>query len=169
MDRVARGDVWLTPTLVVSGDGPKAKLARVEPHLARWPEWMHDMMRPTESEVRVETDERLRGLRALFEDLNNRGARWLAGSDAPNPGSAPGVGLHHELELLVDFGLTPAQALQAATIHAAEFERRSDLSGTIEVGKEADLLLLAANPLEDIRNSLRIETVVLRGRIVRSR
>jgi imidazolonepropionase-like amidohydrolase len=72
--------------------------------------------------------------------------------------------VHHELELLVRAGLTPMQALEAGTRRAAEMVRADDAFGTIEVGKRADLLILDANPLEDIRNTQKIAAVVLNGR-----
>ncbi|NNM33955.1 MAG: amidohydrolase family protein [Gemmatimonadetes bacterium] len=166
MQAFESGEVWVTPTLVVAGDGPEAKLSRVEPHLSSWPEWMHGMMRPQSSEPVLETPERIATLRQMFSELDALGVRWLAGSDAPNPGSAPGVGLHHELELLVDFGLTPLRALQAATLHAAEFEGRADESGSLTVGKDADIVLSTGDPLENITNTQSIQAVILRGRVV---
>src|SRR5438105_2840342 len=88
----------------------------------------------------------------------------LAGTDAPL-GSLPGFALHTELELLVHAGLSPAEALRAATLARARcFERDHEL-GTVAPGKLADLLVLNANPLDDIRKSTRIETVVINGRV----
>ena len=168
MEQVERGEVWITPTLVVSSGQPDEQLARVEPHLSEWPDWMHGMMRPASEEPGTATPERLSTLRRLFRDLDERGARWLAGADAPNPGSVPGIGLHHELELLVDFGLTPAEALRAATLDAAEFAGRRDASGSLEEGKDADIVLLRANPLDDIRNTRDVQSVFLAGRRVSS-
>jgi imidazolonepropionase-like amidohydrolase len=76
----------------------------------------------------------------------------------------PGPSLHHELERFVAAGLTPAQALRTATLGPAEFlGRRADF-GTVETGRIADLVLLDANPLEDIRNTRRIAAVVANGR-----
>ena len=169
MQQIEMHEVWMTPTLVVTGDGPAAKASRVEPHLPDWPDWMHGMMRPDESTPLLETAERIANLRQMFADLDARGVRWLAGSDAPNPGSAPGIGLHHELQLLVDFGLTPLESLRAATLHAAEFEGRAETSGSLAVGKDADIVLLAADPLVDISNTQSIRGVILRGRLVQSR
>jgi imidazolonepropionase-like amidohydrolase len=72
--------------------------------------------------------------------------------------------VHRELELLVRCGLTPAQALTAATRHPAEWLRAENL-GTIAVGKLADLVLLQGDPLADIRNTQRIELVMQGGRL----
>jgi tetratricopeptide (TPR) repeat protein len=95
------------------------------------------------------------------------GVPFLAGTDTPNPWAFPGFGLHDELELLVDAGLTPLQALQAATLNPARFFGRTDELGTIEEGKLADLVLLDANPLEDITNTKQIRDVIANGRLYR--
>ena len=73
--------------------------------------------------------------------------------------------MHDELQLLVESGLTPMQALQAATKNAAEFSKQLDVLGTVEVGKIADLVILDANPLIDIRNTTKISTVIFDGRV----
>jgi imidazolonepropionase-like amidohydrolase len=72
--------------------------------------------------------------------------------------------VHDELALFVEAGLTPMEALQAATRGPAAFLGETDSSGTVERGKAADLVLLDANPLEDIRNSRKIRAVVRKGR-----
>jgi len=89
-----------------------------------------------------------------------------AGTDTPIALAIPGYSLHRELEMLVRAGMTPMQALEAATIRPTEFLQIEDQLGTIEVGKRADLVLLSANPLEDILNTRRIELVISKGKIV---
>lgn len=88
----------------------------------------------------------------------------LAGSDTPNPYVFPGFSLHEELALLVEAGLTPMQALRTATSNPARYLGLSESLGTIEKGKLADLVLLDANPLDNIRNTQRIYSVVANGR-----
>ena len=88
----------------------------------------------------------------------------LAGTDAPMPNLWPGSSLHDELGLLVAAGLTPAAALRAATLAPARFLGVDADSGTIAVGKRADLVLLDENPLVDIAATRRIRAVVLGGR-----
>ncbi len=100
----------------------------------------------------------------LVGELNRAGVRIIAGTDVLNPYAFPGFSLHDELELLVESGLTPMQALQAATRNAADFSGQLDVLGTVEEGKIADLVLLDANPLADIRNTTKISTVILGGR-----
>jgi imidazolonepropionase-like amidohydrolase len=90
------------------------------------------------------------------------GGLLAAGSDAGNIGTFHAAGLHRELEELVEAGLKPAEALTAATANAARVMGRTDL-GEIEPGKLADLLVLGASPLDDIRNARRIEWVVKDG------
>ena len=98
--------------------------------------------------------------------MNQAGVKLLAGTDAGNPECFPGFGLHDELALLVDAGLSPLEALQTATRNAAEFMGQSDRRGTIQAGKIADLVLLERNPLADIHNTRSVEAVVLRGRFI---
>lgn len=91
--------------------------------------------------------------------------RIAAGSDAGNIGTLHGPALHRELELLVEAGLTPMQALIAATWGGAEAMGRSHDLGTIEPGKLADMVVLEADPLVDIRNTRRIGRVVKGGEV----
>jgi imidazolonepropionase-like amidohydrolase len=99
--------------------------------------------------------------------MSRRGVPLLAGSDAGYPGSWWGFGLHDELALLVTAGLTPLQALQAATINPARFLEATDSLGIVAPGYVADLMLLDANPLDDITNTTRIRAVVADGRLYR--
>ncbi len=99
--------------------------------------------------------------RSLISALHEEGAGLLLGSDAPQVFNVPGFSIHRELAFLVAAGLTPYQALRTGTTAVAEFFG-SD-TGTVAVGREADLVLLDANPLEEIGNSRRIHGVMLRG------
>jgi imidazolonepropionase-like amidohydrolase len=97
--------------------------------------------------------------------MSRAGVSILAGTDTMNPQCLPGFGIHDELALLVDAGLSPLAALQAATRNAAQFIGQPDRRGTIEVGKVADLVLLDKDPLADIHNTRAIQAVVLNGRL----
>lgn len=100
--------------------------------------------------------------RSLILALHEAGAELLLGSDAPQIFNVPGFSLHHELEFMVLSGLTPFEALQAGTIAPARFFGIE--TGVIAVGRIADLVLLDANPLEDIANSRRVHGVLAAGR-----
>jgi len=97
--------------------------------------------------------------------MHRAGIPFLAGTDTP-PGVYifPGFSLHEELQRFVAAGFTPMEALQTATLNPATFLGMEDRLGTIEKGKIADLVLLNANPLEDIRNTQKIEAVVVNGK-----
>jgi len=99
--------------------------------------------------------------RQLILALHRAGAGLLLGSDAPQVFNVPGYSLHHELGYLVAAGLTPFEALQTGTTAAAEFLGTN--TGVVAVGREADLILLDADPLGNINNSKRIHGVMLRG------
>jgi amidohydrolase family protein len=100
----------------------------------------------------------------IVGDMRRAGVLFLAGTDTGNPFCFPGFSLHDELVLLVKAGLTPAESLRAATLNPAKFFGMDQTLGTIEQGKLADLVLLEANPLEDIRNTQRIDAVIMNGR-----
>jgi imidazolonepropionase-like amidohydrolase len=102
----------------------------------------------------------------LVGAMRRAGVKFLAGTDTPNPYCFPGFSLHDELALLVKAGLTPLEALQSATRNPAEYLGRLATQGTVEKGKIADLVLLDADPLADIRNSQKIAAVVLRGELL---
>ena len=105
---------------------------------------------------------------AIVAAFQRAGVTLLAGTDAPMPRVYPGYSLHDELALLVQAGMTPQQALHAATLAPARFLGIEAISGTVAVGKRADLVLLEADPLRDIGNARRIRSVVIDGRLLRS-
>jgi imidazolonepropionase-like amidohydrolase len=103
---------------------------------------------------------------AIVGAMSRAGVGLLAGTDTTGvPYCFPGFGLHDELALFVQAGLSPLEALQTATYNAAKCLGKLDSMGTIEQGKIADLVLLDANPLQDIRNTKRIAAVVFGGKI----
>jgi len=115
--------------------------------------------------IRVKADQSplVREREAVTLQMQRAGVTLVTGTDASflHP---PGFSLHDELDLLVEFGLTPAEALRAATINCANLFPSLG-AGSIAAGKRADLVLLNANPLADIRNAHDINAVVLRGRV----
>jgi hypothetical protein len=100
----------------------------------------------------------------LVGSMQRAGVRFLAGTNSPEPYVFPGFSLHDELELLVKSGLTSLQALQAATSNPALFLIKLDQYGIVEEDHVADLVLLDASPLEDIRNTRKIFAVIVGGK-----
>ena len=99
--------------------------------------------------------------RMLILALHEAGAGLLLGSDAPQVFNVPGFSLHHELQFMVASGLTPFEAIATGTTAVAKFLGTN--AGSIEIGRTADLVLLDADPLADVRNTRRVHGVMLRG------
>jgi adenine deaminase len=96
--------------------------------------------------------------------LNDSGALLMSGTDAPSAGVVPGFSMHDELETMADVGLSPYDVLKTSTANPALYLDEMDEFGTVEVGKHADLVLLEANPLDNISNTRQIAGVMARGR-----
>ena len=165
--------IWFDPTLVVlrtqflkneplERDLPELKFV---PKAARqFEEGEPAVPNPTQNDLdrgRANWTTALRTFRALVEAK----AKFVAGTDATVMPLVPGFSLHRELKLLVEMGLTPQGALQAATRNAAQSMNKPD-EGTIEPGKIASMVLLSADPLADIGNLKAIQTVMVRGRLL---
>lgn len=168
-EEFARNRTWQTPTLVVL----RAYATIHDPSLSKDPRLVYipnDLLGFWNSmggQPDPRNDEIQRRLFqrdiAIVNAMHEANVPLLAGTDTPNPYTFPGFSLHEELELLVRAGLSPMEALQTATLRAAQFLGVDRLFGSVEEGKIANLVLLDANPLEDIRNTQKIRAVVLRG------
>jgi imidazolonepropionase-like amidohydrolase len=101
---------------------------------------------------------------AIIKRFWESGVLITAGTDLGNPWITPGVSLHHELELLTSAGIPPLEVIKIATKNGAKALHILDNVGTIEVGKQADLIL-NANPIEDIKNTRKIEMVFQAGKL----
>ena len=142
-------------------DWPEMKYMPAET-VARWRRAKRDLL--DDANYRPETAARAVALRQqLILELHRNGAGLLLGSDSPQIFNVPGFAIHRELEYLVDAGLTPFEALQTGTINPAVFFERSGEFGIVKSGAAADLILLDANPLDDITNTRRIHGVMVRG------
>lgn len=102
--------------------------------------------------------------RKLIYECNKNGVGLLLGSDAPQVFDVPGFSVHHELQYLVDAGLTPFEALRTGTVNVAAFLKKSKELGIIKAGAVSDLVLLNGNPLTDIQQTKNIEGVMLANR-----
>lgn len=170
-------DVWNIPTFVV--------IERITAPLERKQEWLasHPQMPTVSGGTRSfwdpSTDFRLQDVPAedlaarhrsaelhlpIVKALHEAGAELMLGTDTPNPFVFPGYSVHEELQRFVDAGLTPWQALRTATVQPARFFGEEESSGRVMPGFVADLLLLDANPLDDIANTRKVAGVVTRGR-----
>jgi imidazolonepropionase-like amidohydrolase len=126
-----------------------------------WAKMYEDRARQIPAEVSKNLmTNRTRILRALHEG----GVKILMGTDAPQQFSVPGFSLHRELLFMRDAGMSPYEILKSGTVNVGEYFKKQDSFGTIEQGKRADLVLLNANPLEDIANVSKIDGVMVRGR-----
>ena len=104
--------------------------------------------------------------RRFIKALHDGGVPFLLGSDAPQLWNVPGFSAHRELGSLVAAGLTPYQAIRTGTVAVAKFLGEEGKSGVVRQGARADLILLDANPLQDVANTLKINGVVVNGRWV---
>ena len=166
--------VFVTPTLNIerliafldSDDHSKDEfLAYIGPGLRKTYQWRIDRAaKATPGEIEARHRE-YRETAAVMPMLEKAGVTIMAGTDAGflNSFDYPAIGLHQELALYVGNGLTPAEALAAATRAGPKWFDALDRYGSVEVGKQADLVLLGANPLENIRATSVINAVVLRG------
>jgi imidazolonepropionase-like amidohydrolase len=173
--RLARNHTWQVPTLTVlrSMSSMNDSVFTNDPRTKYMPEqivdgwdWKHDFR------FRSRTPEDWENGKQMFKlsmqivgAMNKAGVPMMAGTDMLNPFTFPGFSLHDELVNLTEAGLSPAEALRAATLNPAIFMNATDSLGTVEKGKRADLVLLGANPLDDIHNTQKVNAVVLNGRL----
>lgn len=172
--KLARNRTWNVPTLVVqrsmgwlddSTFTADPRLKYMNRMLTNGWNWRNDFRLRTRTPEDWANAKRLYQLSVeLLGRMHRAGVPLLAGTDVINPFAFPGFSLHDELELLVRAGLSPAEALRTATLNPAIFLEATESMGTVEAGKRADLVLLDANPLEQITNTQKIRAVVLNGR-----
>ncbi|HLR32822.1 MAG TPA: amidohydrolase family protein, partial [Fodinibius sp.] len=164
---------WNVPTLSLV-----EHLASDEPaeEMAQWPEmkylpahivegWVnskHEFQK--RDDFQPEATDRLIEIRQLLtRELYHSGANVVLGSDAPQFFNVPGFSIHHEMEMMVAAGLTPYEVLVTGTVNPAIYYETTDEFGTVEENRRADLILLDANPLENISNVQQRAGVMIRG------
>ncbi len=174
VEATRRAGVWNVPTQVLMENlflaGTSRDLARrpemryvPSETLAKWAENKDAMLAETGT-TPASARRTIEVRRHLIKALHDAGAGLLLGSDAPQIYNVPGFSTHRELESLVASGLTPYQALETGTRNIATYLGTQKETGTIEKGKRADLVLLDADPLADVRNTTRRAGVMVRGR-----
>ncbi|MGX9720405.1 amidohydrolase family protein [Stenotrophomonas acidaminiphila] len=142
-------------------------LAYIGPGLRKTYTWRVERAAKATPEQIQARHERYAQVASVLPMLQEAGVRIMAGTDAGflNSYNYPGIGLHNELALYVREGLTPAQALVAATRNGPAWFGKLDRYGAVQAGKAADLVLLERNPLQDIAATRAIDTVVMRGQV----
>ncbi|HLZ52670.1 MAG TPA: amidohydrolase family protein [Candidatus Acidoferrum sp.] len=177
IERFLRDRTWQVPTLILlrndafptpesdPSHDPRRKYIPIHV-LENWEKGSQDRDKGATPEEYSLRGRLMRASLQIVGKMQRAGVPILSGTDTTAPFIFPGSSLHEELALLVQAGLTPMQALQAATKLPAEFLGSQQTQGTIEKGKLADLVLLNANPLDDIHNTERISAVILRGKLL---
>jgi len=176
-ERLNANETWVCPTLAIYDclfynfyelnlNDSRMKYIPAYWKNASWMPYIQSMLKDKTAEDRSRDRETFEKHLEFVAKMHAAGVKILAGTDGGSPYNFPGFNLHKELVLLTRAGLTPLEALKAATILPAEFLGMQDSLGSIEIGKIADLVLLDANPLENIRNTTKIASVVLNGRIL---
>lgn len=182
---LAKNQTWQCPTLFwergqwlidapelkseVAHD-PDAKYAPLYWREKSWPEFTAGILKSLDTDPLAVREKFVAHEIDIVRKLHAAGVPFLAGTDCPaGVDVLPGSSLHRELERFVAAGFTPLEALQTATINPARFLGKVADLGTVEKGKIADLVLLDANPLDDIRNTQTIAAVVLNGRYLSRR
>jgi imidazolonepropionase-like amidohydrolase len=172
-ERFRRNGTWLVPTLVsieaLSRHNVAPETQANDPRLAYMPDSLRKEWDPRTPENRFSAGEQQWWAQQYINDgkmtaaMHKGGVALLAGSDSLDRYVFPGFALHRELELLTEEGLTPREALRAATSDAAKFLGHEGEFGAVANGAHADLVLLDENPLENISNTARIFAVIREG------
>ena len=165
---------WVVPTMVLwetafYHDRSADALSQERPELKYMPpETVEGWKRSVDARLAATDVEANRGVSALrrriLRALYDGGTKIALGTDSPQTVSVPGFANHHEMAVYVDVGMSPYDALETATRNPAEYFEATDEFGTVAVGLRADLVLLTANPLDDIANAARRVGVMANGR-----
>ena len=170
LEQLAKNDTWQIPTLTITTSGANRVYARESwrDNFRYLPEpvrslWTSRTERSSEGSASPSSKKFASWAYNMVKSISDAGIKIMAGTDSPIAYLTPGYSLHEELRLLVKSGLTPMQAIESATLNPALFFGLENEMGTIKKGKLADLVLLDANPLDDISNTLRIRGVMKNG------
>ena len=174
--KFVENQTWQCPTMTVLRNLAfiQEPIVQDNPNLKYVPRAFRNFIAPTKdprgrSKAEMEKSQRqFKNQQKLLKLLHAAGVPFIAGTDCLNPYCLPGFSIHTELELLAESGMSPLDALRAATINAAKFQGKENELGSIDAGKAADIVILTANPIENIANTQSIDTVLLRGRVITS-
>jgi len=176
--RFARNHTWQVPTLVWErgqwlvddidfSHDPLLKYAPASWQKKSWPSFIKGIIKDLDTDPVSVRREFVHKELEIVDAMHRAGVPLLAGTDtAAAVDVLPGFSLHQELEYFVQAGLSPMEALQTATRNPAEFLGLQNETGTVATGKLANLVLLEANPLQDIRNTRKIWAVIMNGRLL---
>lgn len=176
MDALKKKNVWVVPTQALAErwmspapveqflNAPEMKYMEAETR-KKWAESKRTFIEnPKYNQQLANGYIKLR--QKLIKACNDEGVGLLLGCDAPQVFNVPGFSTHHELQYLVDAGLTPYEALRTGTVNVAEYLNRRGDSGDIKTGSLANLILLNGNPLQDISQTKNINGVLVGGRFL---
>jgi hypothetical protein len=176
--QLARNHTWQVPTLVWErgqwlvdvtdySQDPELKYAPASWQKKSWPVFTKSIIAELDTDPVASRRQFVQQELDVVAAMRKAGVQFMAGTDtAAAVAVLPGSSLHTELEYFVQAGFTPAEALRTATLNPAIFLGEEPERGTVEKGKIADLVLLDANPLDDIHNTRKISAVILNGRLL---
>jgi hypothetical protein len=170
-----RQDVWIVPTqsLMVRWLSPKSgaelmsapEMQYMDPAtLYSWRLSKDNLIKENQPYSEAQYERYIALREKILLALHEAGVNFLLGSDAPQVSHVPGFSIHHEMQALADAGLSPYAILESGTINPARFFKEQHKYGTVEQGKAADLILLHANPLVDIKNMQHQAGIMVRGK-----
>lgn len=172
LDVLAKNDTWQIPTMALNTGFTERHFMRSD-----WAEslkllpgdisknWSESIATFGDREISEASKKRSEWCLAMVDKINKKGIKIMAGTDCPIFFLTPGFSLHEELAVLVQAGLTPLEAIESATLNPAEYFDLQNELGLIKEGFIADLLLLEANPLDDIKNTKTINSIVKNGKL----
>lgn len=167
IQKIIENQVYISPTIVTF----KAISPDFKPVLPQWQQYISEnalesvlkLGRMLPSNIQNCVSNALPKQNRLLKEINDRGGNIVTGTDPVGPMVTPGYGLHHEMALLVESGLTPMEAIQAATFNAAKALQKDAEFGSIEVGKQANLVVVQGNPSQNINDIGNIVMIFKQG------
>ena len=174
VQRTKKAGAWIVPTMFVweTLQGPvtlesRTGLAELRympaPQVEQWTKGLDSRLKNPQydaAQAKLHIDNRMKILKALQDG----GARILLGSDAPQQFNVPGFSIHREMRRMADAGINAYEIVKSGTANVGQYFKAQDSFGTIAVGQRADLILVDANPLENVSNMEKRSGVMVRGR-----